>query len=105
MAYRLTAKAAKHAEICARMRAAKLQKRIDGDAPDYPPILPELRRTIIIIEHDSGKPVEHKIDLYKTGRIDQYRAVVDGIEWKKRIGFSGVLAGIRKAMPRVSNFL
>jgi hypothetical protein len=47
-------------------------------------------------------PVHHQIDLYKTGRIDQFRAVVDGVEWKRRIGFSGVLAGIRKSMPRMA---
>lgn len=104
MTYRQTAKAAKQAEICARMREAKGKKRMDGDAPDYPRMLPNLRRTIIIIDYDNGLYDQHQIDLYKTGRIDQYRAVVDGIEWKKRIGFSGVLAGIRKSMPRVMAF-
>lgn len=83
------------------MRNAKERKRLTGAAPDYPPMLPDLRRTIIVIDYDSGVPVHHQIDLYKTRRIDQYRAVVDGVEWKKRIGFSGVLAGIRKSMPRV----
>ena len=99
MAYRTTKK---RAEVMAAMRAAKERKRLAGDAPEYPPILPELRRTIIVIDYDSGAPVHHQIDLHKTNRIDQFRAVVDGIEWKKRIGFSGVLAGIRKSMPRVA---
>lgn len=98
MGYRVTRK---RAEMLAKMREAKEIKRIMGDAPIYPPLLPDLRRTIIVIDYDSGLPEHHQIDLYKTGRIDQYRAVVDGIEWKKRIGFSGVLAGIRKAMPRI----
>jgi len=85
----------------ATMRAAKVRKSLECDAPDYPAILPDLRRTIIIIDYDSGVPVHHQIDLHKTGRIDQYRAIVDGELWKKRIGFSGVLAGIRKSMPRI----
>ena len=99
MAYRTTKKSA---EVMATMRAAKERKRMAGDAPDYPPILPDLRRTIIVIDYDSGAPVHHQIDLHRTNRIDQYRAVVDGQEWKRRIGFSGVLAGIRKSMPRVT---
>jgi len=85
------------------MRNAKERKRLTGSAPDYPPILPDLRRTIIVIDYDSGVPVHHQIDLHRTGRIDQYRAVVDGVEWKNRIGFSGVLAGIRKSMPRLTS--
>ena len=97
--YRKTHKAISKLEA---MRAAKERKRLTGNAPDYPLILPDLRRTIIIIDYDSGMPVHHQIDLFKTRRIDQYRAVVDGIEWKRRIGFSGVLAGIRKSMPRVT---
>lgn len=96
--YRVTRK---RSEMLAKMREAKEIKRIMGDAPAYPPILPDLRRTIIVIDYDSGMPVHHQIDMYKTRRIDQYRAVVDGIEWKRRIGFSGVLSGIRKSMPRV----
>lgn len=101
MAYRKTKKALKIAATCARMRAGKANKRLDNAPPEYPDPLPNLRRTIIVIDYDSGEPVQHRIDLHKTSRIDQYRAVVDGKEWKPRIGFAGVLAGIRKAMPRV----
>lgn len=102
MAYRKTAKALKISATCARMREGKARKRMEAVAPEYPAILPELRRTIIVIDYDSGVPAHHQIDMYKTNRIDQFRAVVDGVEWKKRIGFSGVLAGVRKSMPRVS---
>ncbi len=101
MAYRKTTKALKNSATCARMRAGKERRRLAGEAPDYPAPLPELRRTIIIIDYDRGVPVEHRIDLHRTRRIDQFRAVVDGREWKASIGFSGVLAGIRKAMPRI----
>jgi len=98
MAYRTTKKSAAK---FARMRDGKERKRMNSPAPDYPPILPELRRTIIVIDYDMGMYDQHQIDLYKTSRIDQYRAVVDGKEWKQRIGFSGVLAGIRKSLPRM----
>lgn len=101
MAYRKTSKVIKSAANCARMRAGKERKRAASEPPCYPAPLPDLRRTIIVIDYDSGQPVEHRIDLHKTGRIDQYRAVVDGKEWKPRIGFAGVLSGIRKALPRV----
>lgn len=101
MVYRKTEKSIRNAAICARMRAGKARKRVEGESPDYPAPIPELRRTIIIIDYDNGLYDQHQIDLYKTPRIDQYRAVVDGKEWKKRIGFSAVLAGIRKSMPRV----
>jgi hypothetical protein len=98
--YRVTAK--QHAKLKA-MRDAKERKRMNSPSPDYPSILPDLRRTIIIIDYDNGVYDQHQIDLYRTGRIDQFRAVVDGVEWKRRIGFSGVLAGIRKSMPRVQS--
>lgn len=71
MTYRTTKKSA---EKFARMRGAKERKRMDSPAPDYPPILPELRRTIIVIDYDKGVYDQHQIDLYKTNRIDQFRA-------------------------------
>ena len=37
-----------------------LSFRYEAPAPDYPPILPDLRRTIIVIDYDSGTPVEVK---------------------------------------------
>ena len=61
--------------------------------------LPDLRREIIIVNHDNGEV--HNFRMYKTGRIDQYRVIVDGKPSKDRIGFSAVLEGIRKAMPPV----
>lgn len=85
----------------AAARAAKARKREDGPAPNYPPAPPALRRTVIIIDHDFGT-VEHRIDLYRTNRIDCYRVVADGIEWKQRAGWSTVLEGIRKSFLRIS---
>jgi hypothetical protein len=62
-------------------------KRIEGSEPRYPRELPTLRRTLIIIDYDFGA-VEHRIDLYRTRRIDCYRVVADGVEWKRSIGWS-----------------
>jgi hypothetical protein len=69
---------------------------------DHQPIwgIPKLRRVIEITDFDSGAPIVHKIELYKTDRIDYYDVYVDGAIWKKRIGWSQILAGIRKAIPR-----
>jgi len=71
-----------------------------GDRSRYPRELPSLRRTPIIIDHDFGT-VEHRLDLYRTGRIDCYRVVPDGVEWKRRVGWSRVLAALRVKFPRV----
>ncbi len=98
MAYR---KRKKYSEKLRRMREAKEQKRLESDAPNYPIILPDLRREIIIIDHDFGT-VTHHIQLFKTGRVDCYRAIADGKPWKDRIGWSRVLEGLRKSLPRVN---
>jgi hypothetical protein len=65
--------------------------------------IPKLRRVIEITGFDSGEPIVHKLELYETDRIDCYDVCVDGAIWKKRIGLSQILAGIRKAMPRRVN--
>ena len=82
------------------LREARERKRLEGPAPEYPRELPALRRTLIIIDHDFGR-VEHRIDLYRTRRIACYRAVADGVEWKRSIGWSKVLAGLRVKFPRL----
>jgi hypothetical protein len=81
-------------------RDARERRRLEGPEPRYPRELPALRRTLVIIDYDFGR-VEHRIDLYRTRRIDCYRAVADGVEWKRRIGWSKVLAGLRLKFPRV----
>jgi len=82
------------------MREARERRRLDGVKPSYPRDLRALRRTLIIIDYDFGR-VEHRIDLYRAPRIDCYRAVADGVEWKRRVGGSKVLAGLRVKFPRV----
>ena len=98
--YRKTDKAKKFEA----MRNAKERKRLEGPAPDYPVELPELRKIIVVINFDFGKTV-NIMRLYKTGRIDQYRAEANGKPWKERIGLSGILAGIRKSMPPIRSML
>lgn len=84
----------------AAMRKAKERIRMESTAPDYPFKPPKLRRIIVIIDFDFGKMV-NIIRLYRTNRIDCYQAVVDGKIWKKNIGWSKILEGIRKSFVRV----
>ena len=98
MPYRVTRRSA---ETLAKMREARAAKRIAAPAPDYPAVLPDLRRRIVIEDFDFGHRV-HVLELHRTNRIDCYRVVADGKEWKRRIGWSAILAGLRKSLPRVS---
>ncbi|MBA1445852.1 MAG: hypothetical protein M3H12_18685 [Chromatiales bacterium] len=97
MSYRITKR---QQERLAKMRAAKERKRLTGECPEYPPDLPQLRRRIVIIDYDHGRSV-HRLDLYRSDRIDCYDVSVDGQPWKQRIGWSRVLEGLRKSLPRV----
>ena len=81
-------------------RAAREERRVEGHHPDYPPELPELRRLIEITDYDTSIPVTHQIELYRSNRIDCYKAWIDGKLWKERIGWSKILEGLRKALPR-----
>ena len=69
---------------------------------DHHPVweIPKLRRVIEITDFDSGGSIVHRLEIYKTDRIDFCEVYVNGAIWKKRIGWSQILAGIRKAMPR-----
>lgn len=64
-------------------------------------VAPLLRRRIVIEDFDGVQPSKHVIELYRTSRIDCYRATIDGAEWKSRVGWSRVLDGLRRAMPRL----
>lgn len=100
MSYRLTKKAEQQRQRLIAMRAGRERARLAAPAPDYPLQLPELRRRIVVENFDFGHDV-HVLEFYRTNRIDCFRVVVDGKEWKRRIGFSAALAGLRKSMPRV----
>jgi len=94
----------KYSKKLKSMRESKERKRLDGPAPDYPPELPELRRRIVITDFDFGE-VTHTIELYKTNRVDCYKAVADGKPWKDRAGWAKVLEGIRKSFIRVGAYI
>lgn len=84
------------------MRKAKERTRLESDTPEYPIELPNLRRIIIVIDFDYGKTV-NIIKLFKTNRIDCYRAEVEGKIWKQKIGWAKVLEGIRKSFVRINS--
>lgn len=97
MAYRKTRRSR---EQLARMKAGKDAARMARPAPERAPELPELRRRIIIEDWDFGHRV-HVMELHRTARRDCYRVHVDGKPWKERIGWSKILEGLRKSLPRV----
>ena len=84
------------------MNRAKERKRLESSAPDYPMDIPYHRKTIIYINYDFGKEM-HILNLYKTKRIDCYDVYCDGELWKKKIGMSRILEGIRKSSPRIKD--
>jgi hypothetical protein len=101
MPYRTTPRSAAQRErVRQAMRAGADKTRAARPAPEYPLPRPVLRRTVIVIDHDFGLRT-HTIRLYRTPRIDQYRATVNGAPWKARIGWSRVLAALRKGLPRL----
>lgn len=95
--YRRTRKYAARRKWHPRQDAAPEDQR----APHWRP--PDLRRRITIEDFDQGERVVHVIELHRTSRIDSYRAVIDGCEWKPRIGWARVLDGLRRAMPRLAS--
>lgn len=72
----------------------------DADIEPITPPLPHLRRRIVITDYDFGEKV-HTLDLYRTARVDCYAVHVDGQPWRKSMGWSHILAGLRKSLPRV----
>lgn len=83
----------------AAMQAGRDAARMARPAPEYPAELPCLRMRITIERMDAGHE-RHVIELHRTRRCDVYRATVDGDPWITA-GLSQILAGIRKACPRV----
>lgn len=98
--YRVTRKAEAQRQKLAAMRRGADAARMAAPAPDYPVTLPTLRRRIVIEDFDFERRV-HVLELHKTDRIDCYRVTADGRPWKARIGWSKLLEGLRKSMPRV----
>lgn len=97
MPYRRTRKYV--AERQRRAQSTRERNRLERPAPDYPAELPDLRMRITIERMDFGREV-HVFELRRTRRVDVYAVTVDGAPWRCA-GLSAVLAGIRKAHPRV----
>ena len=98
--YRMTKKAEAQRSKLAAMRRSREAARANDPTPEYPAILAELRRRIVIEAFDFDHQV-HVLELHRTSRVDCYRVVADGVEWKRRVGWSKILAGLRKSLPRV----
>jgi len=64
---------------------------------------PVLRRRLTIEDFDGVDMRIHVVELFRTTRIDSYRAMIDGRPWLDRVGWSRVLDGLRKAMPRLAS--
>lgn len=105
MAYRRrTSGSRKFNERMARARSERERLRLDGPAPDYPPVLPEIRRRIVVEDYDSGEVVRHELVLKRSSRVDCYQVEVDGVAIKGRHGWSRVLELVRKSFLRIGNF-
>lgn len=89
------------AERLRAMQSSRDRSRMAGPAPTYPPALPDMRIRITVERFDHGEQ-RHVIELHRTGRVDVYRATVDGQPWLTA-GLSRLLAGLRKALPRVTS--
>lgn len=100
--YRVTRKAEAQRLKLANIRRSRDADRMAASAPDYPAVLPDLRRRIVIEDFDFGHRV-HVLEFFRTDRIDCYRVFADGVLWKARIGWSQALAGLRKSMPRADD--
>jgi hypothetical protein len=83
--------------------AARRQKMLESPRPSYAPDLPDLRRELIVIDHDFGE-VRHHFELRKSTRIDSYQVTVDGQQLPGRYGWSRVLEMARKSFIRVGVF-
>lgn len=75
--YRRTKKYHKNIEHRAKQRVVREQQQNLNDSDHLFAELPELRRIIEITDLDSGTPVKHRMELYRTDRIDCYDVFID----------------------------
>lgn len=81
------------------MQEGKARARMAREpVPRWEP--PELRRRLIVEDYDTGSVMRTVIDMHRTSRIDCYRVTINGIPQAGRPGWSRVLDGLRRAMPR-----
>ncbi|RTE64487.1 hypothetical protein EH243_16835 [Amphritea opalescens] len=51
-------------------------------------------------DYDTGTPFTHLVELYPSNPVDCYNVWLNGKRWKTRMGWSNVLEGLKKALPR-----
>lgn len=95
--YRVTKRQTERIEA---MKRGRERARMATAEREPPRELPDLRRELIVIDHDFGT-VTHHFKFYRTRRIDCFRVEVDDKPWMPKIGWSKILAGLRKSLPRV----
>lgn len=91
----------------ARRRAWHPRQPVPADAQRaaVPSMVGQLRKLLITVELDCGdEPILHCAALYGTRRVDSYSITWDGVPWhlqgRKRVGWSGFLDALRRAIPR-----
>ena len=91
---------AKHSANCVK---AKARKRMASPPPDYPALLDHSKPVRRLTVEDLTTGESHTFTLFiSASRIDQFRCDVDGKPWKEQIGWSRLMASIRKSQPRFS---
>ena len=98
--YRRTSKYAKRREWHPRPAIAETDQRPAAWRP------PRLRRRVTIEDFDGAEPCTHVVELFRTPRIDSYRAVIDGrrIEEIPEV-WAEVKAALRGYAPATVNHL
>lgn len=81
----------------------KARKRLDQPPPEYfskPDYSKPVRR---LIYEDLITGTRHEFEMFiSRRRVDQFVVNVDGKPWLEQAGWSRILAGLRKAVPRFS---
>ncbi len=86
--------------------AAKSRKRLHSPPPEYFD-LPDYSKPVRkLLYTDLLTGESHEFVLFiSPERIDQFRVELDGKPWKSRIGWTHVLAGLRKSAGRFGRFV
>jgi len=86
-----------------KMVAAKNWIRMSRPAPEYCSPNNTTRPVRKLTFEDCLTGESHTLTLYiSPQRVDQFRVEVDGKVWKDNIGWSRILAGLRKSQARFS---
>ena len=85
-------------ELSRKLHEAKARKRMALPPPEYPAPLDYTKPIKKISVKDFRNGEHHVFVLFHCRkRRDTWRVEVNGKEWKKVIGYSGIMAAIRKA--------